>query len=218
MLPPASHQFTNYDKLLNYVRNFTRAQGYAITVKRTCSDKNDRIKNVLLKYNRGASINISEHPIVSRLDAGQLDQNDPSSIAISRMIYNSLYSICQERLNSRTPIQALLDELQGLDFKFEYKYNYQNYIKHLFFTHRLSIALTHTYSNETEADYKWALSYVSRIFNGISYPNVIVTDRELALISAISKIFPTTKQILCIWHINKNILAKCRHHFDTEEQ
>ncbi|CAG8465480.1 10339_t:CDS:2 [Cetraspora pellucida] len=179
MLSSASCQFTSCNELLNYVQNFARAQEYAVTVKRSRSDKNGKIKNVLLKCNRGgcpfelygskhnnvwflevrnpiynheASINISGHLIVCRLDAGQLDQilstihqNDPSFMAISRMIYNALYLICQERLDSRTSIQALLDELQGSDFEFEYKYDHQNHIMHLFFAHKLSIALTHIY-------------------------------------------------------------------------
>ncbi|CAG8566317.1 15593_t:CDS:1 [Cetraspora pellucida] len=73
-------------------------------------------------------------------------------------------------------------------------------------------------NDETEADYEWALACILRIFNGMSCPNVIITDRELALIGAISKVFSTTKQILYAWHINKNVLAKCKCHFDTEEQ
>ncbi|CAG8809721.1 2823_t:CDS:2, partial [Cetraspora pellucida] len=49
-----------------------------------------------------------------------IHQNDSSSMAISRTIYNTLYSICQERLNGHMPVQALIDELQGSDFEFKY--------------------------------------------------------------------------------------------------
>ncbi|CAJ0915755.1 12814_t:CDS:2, partial [Entrophospora sp. SA101] len=43
---------------------------------------------------------------------------------------------------------------------------------------------------EKEADYEWALTCISKIFNGMSHPKVIVTDRELALMNAIGRIFP----------------------------
>lgn len=48
-------------------------------------------------------------------------------------------------------------------------------------------------------------------------PNVIVTDRELALMNVISRVFTTTTHILCRWHINKNVLTKCKKLFLTKE-
>ena len=41
-------------------------------------------------------------------------------------------------------------------------------------------------------------------------PRVVLTDKEKALINAIEAEFPFTKCMLCIWHVNKNILAKAR--------
>ena len=38
--------------------------------------------------------------------------------------------------------------------------------------------------DEKEEDYKWALTRVSRLFDGIKKPEVVVTDRELALMNA----------------------------------
>ena len=54
----------------------------------------------------------------------------------------------------------------------------------------------------------------------ISSPNVIVTDREKALISAIEKINPGsgTTHVLCLWHIQKNVLKNCKPEFATEEE
>ena len=57
--------------------------------------------------------------------------------------------------------------------------------------------------NEIEAMYVWAL----QSFEFVTKPSIIVTDRELALMSAIAIVFPSTKNLLCIWHVNKNILA-----------
>ncbi|KAL4590600.1 hypothetical protein LXL04_003537 [Taraxacum kok-saghyz] len=43
-----------------------------------------------------------------------------------------------------------------------------------------------------------------------------MTNRELALMNAIKKVFPNTTNLLCIWHIEKNVLAHCKKHFDAE--
>ena len=50
------------------------------------------------------------------------------------------------------------------------------------------------------------------------FPSVIVTDRELALMNAIERIFPDATHLLCRWHINKNVLAKCKKLLGTKDQ
>lgn len=46
---------------------------------------------------------------------------------------------------------------------------------------------------------------------------MIVSDREIALMNSLNIVFPSSTHVLCIWHINKNILAKCKKYFSTEE-
>ena len=68
---------------------------------------------------------------------------------------------------------------------------------------------------EREDNYVWVLERLKTIMEDKMLPSVIVTDRELALMNAIRKIFPTTINLLCRWHISKNILANCRTLFKT---
>lgn len=35
-----------------------------------------------------------------------------------------------------------------------------------------------------------------------------MTDNDQALVNALTEVFPTTNSMICIWHINKNILSK----------
>ena len=49
-------------------------------------------------------------------------------------------------------------------------------------------------------------------------PSIIVTNRELALTKAIERIFPTSRHLLCKWHINKNVLAKCKTLFESKDK
>ncbi|CAG8832151.1 10352_t:CDS:2, partial [Gigaspora margarita] len=45
----------------------------------------------------------------------------------------------------------------------------------------------------------------------------MVTDRELALMTAISREFPHVRHQLCTWHIFKNIRSKLKKHVDIDE-
>ena len=72
--------------------------------------------------------------------------------------------------------------------------------------------------HESEEDYIWALRQMMIVFQDrITGPIVIVTDRELALMAAISRVLPEAKNLLCIWHINKNVLANAKTHFANDE-
>jgi hypothetical protein len=70
---------------------------------------------------------------------------------------------------------------------------------------------------DTNPYYFWALQKISLLFDGVDRPKVIVTDCDLALMSAISSVFPNSANLLCLWHINKNVLANCRKHFENQE-
>ena len=57
---------------------------------------------------------------------------------------------------------------------------------------------------ETEADYLWALKEMKSYFdNWIQDDITIVTDRELALMGAMSVSLPNAFLLLCMWHIKK---------------
>ena len=71
-------------------------------------------------------------------------------------------------------------------------------------------------SGEKESDFKIALDAQIRLLynQGIPAPGVIVTDRDLALIKALSNSsWARIPYLLCRWHVNMNVLAKSRRHF-----
>jgi hypothetical protein len=70
---------------------------------------------------------------------------------------------------------------------------------------------------EKEADYVWALRQVNAIFSAENLPETIVTDRELALMNALRVVFPSSTNLLCVWHINKNVAVKCKSFFANGE-
>ena len=71
---------------------------------------------------------------------------------------------------------------------------------------------------ETEADYLWALKEMNSCFgNWIQDDITIATDRELALMGAVSIALPNAVLLLCMWHIEKMCLAKLRSKFEFRD-
>ncbi|KAL5161690.1 PKS-NRPS hybrid synthetase [Glycine soja] len=57
----------------------------------------------------------------------------------------------------------------------------------------------------------WALERFRGLFlSNDRLPLVIVTDRDLALMNAVKTVFPESTNLLCRFHINKNVKAKCK--------
>jgi hypothetical protein len=74
--------------------------------------------------------------------------------------------------------------------------------------------------NEQEESYQWALStFFSWLESPIFQfqPPVICTDRDLALLGVLRDDFADYPHLLCLWHINKNITAKLKEYFTTNE-
>ena len=57
----------------------------------------------------------------------------------------------------------------------------------------------------------WALQRFRGLFSrSDALPGVIVTDRDLALMNAVKTVFPEATNLLCWFHIDKNVKAKCK--------
>ncbi|CAG8771991.1 8889_t:CDS:2 [Cetraspora pellucida] len=227
MLPPPPEVHNSADELFQNAQRFANSQGYTLVKKRTrkdnrgelknmsiCCDQGDHLKLCNATHNYDPSNDMSGHPIVHRLTEEQkesiaimttsgshlceiistLQQNDLSMLVISSDIYNMRAQLRQQNLA----------------------------VTHLFFAHKESVSLSHQYPTvilmdcEEEDDYKWALTNVISIFDRMQKPSVIVTDRELALMNTLKIIFPNSTNLLCVWHISKNILKNCKLQFSKE--
>ncbi|KAK9691604.1 hypothetical protein RND81_09G207300 [Saponaria officinalis] len=56
-------------------------------------------------------------------------------------------------------------------------------------------------TKETTEGYTWVLEKVRQMLGGVT-PNAIVTDREQGLLEAVSLVFPDSRHLLCVWHID----------------
>ncbi|XP_028124362.1 uncharacterized protein LOC114321390 [Camellia sinensis] len=71
---------------------------------------------------------------------------------------------------------------------------------------------------ERPDNYAWVLATLRDVMDGFVLPAIIVIDRELALMNAIQKIFPSGRHLLCHWHISNNVLTKCKKMFETRQK
>ncbi|XP_068492218.1 protein FAR1-RELATED SEQUENCE 4-like [Phaseolus vulgaris] len=73
-------------------------------------------------------------------------------------------------------------------------------------------------SSEKEKNFIWALQKFrgSLLISHVG-PEVIVCDRDLALMNAINIVFPKARNLLCRFHINKNVKAKFKMLVDSVE-
>ena len=51
------------------------------------------------------------------------------------------------------------------------------------------------------------------VWNPDQTPKVFITDWEKALQNALAFVFPNATLNVCLWHIDQNIVANCKHHF-----
>lgn len=69
--------------------------------------------------------------------------------------------------------------------------------------------------------YHWVVSQVKELYSRVGQaagPDVVLTDKEDALIAALQEVMPGSYHMLCIWHINKNVLGRATKFFPTLEQ
>ncbi|XP_028067424.1 uncharacterized protein LOC114270176 [Camellia sinensis] len=66
-----------------------------------------------------------------------------------------------------------------------------------------SVAIAYLQTERVD-NYAWALQTLRDLMDDSVLPEVIVTDRELALMNAIDNTFPNARHLLCRWHINNN--------------
>ncbi|KAC9183977.1 hypothetical protein E3N88_46217 [Mikania micrantha] len=84
-------------------------------------------------------------------------------------------------------------------------------------THK-TFSVAHAFiSKEREENFVWVLQNLKDTLQQCMEPRVIVTDRELALINACRRIFPSAAQLLCRWHIFENISKHCRPSFSQSD-
>ncbi len=72
---------------------------------------------------------------------------------------------------------------------------------------------------EKTANCVWVLKQLKLLYTefNLSDSTMILIDCKWNLINALQSVFHESSHLLCIWHIDKNILVNCKKHFDIKE-
>ncbi len=67
--------------------------------------------------------------------------------------------------------------------------------------------------HEIADDFIWVLKQLKAVYwkLNLNDSEVNVINRDFELILVLHRVFSTTRHILCIWHIDKNVLANCKN-------
>lgn len=66
---------------------------------------------------------------------------------------------------------------------------------------------------EGEEDYVWALRAVKSMLEPTTAPDIVVSDNEATLLNTKRVVFPNATRVICRWHVNRNIVKKCKREF-----
>ena len=74
------------------------------------------------------------------------------------------------------------------------------------------------FMKEDEASFTWIFQKLQLIYLGFEHPDptTIVTDADPAIIPALATVFPNTHHLLCLWHIQKDVLAYIKKELHTQ--
>jgi histone-lysine N-methyltransferase SETD2 len=74
-------------------------------------------------------------------------------------------------------------------------------------------------TKEMKKNYIWMLETFQKYLReeNIFISDVLMTNRDLRLINVLHLIFFTVKHLLCVWHVNKNVLTHCKSDFIIKE-
>ncbi|KAL5161963.1 hypothetical protein HKD37_07G019162 [Glycine soja] len=115
------------------------------------------------------------------------EHNDNNYITI-KQIYNVRHAYRSSIRGSNTEMQqpSLLNRDQYIHW---HRVKDDNVVHDLFWSHPDAVKLTNSFD---------------------ALPRVIVTDRDLSLINAVKTVFPDATNLLCRFHIDKNVNTKCK--------
>ncbi|XP_028092938.1 uncharacterized protein LOC114293099 [Camellia sinensis] len=131
-----------------------------------------------------------------------LKQQDALNVSTLKTIYNVRHRNRVAQRAGRSQMQHLLGELAKYNYIERHRYRLPLLEIVGVTSTEMTFSVAFAYLQYERVDnYAWVLATLRDVMDGFVVPTVIVTDRELALMNAIQKIFPSARHLLCRWHI-----------------
>ncbi|GKA62883.1 PKS-NRPS hybrid synthetase [Tanacetum coccineum] len=162
---------------------------------------NHLISPINQKNNIETVKNMTLSGIPPRQIISSLRPKNPNLRVNSRTIYNLKAKLRKNGIGNRSLVSKLFEELEKGGFSYDIFHDPNG---------RITLFL----KKEDTESYVWALKAFKEFLGPSNQPAVIMSDRELALMSSIKDVFPSTTSLLCIWHIQKNVFSNCKKDFE----
>ncbi|XP_052723064.1 uncharacterized protein LOC108336891 [Vigna angularis] len=197
------------------------SDGVGWVLKVMCGHHNHELAETLVGHPYAGRLNTSEKSLLVDMTKSKvtpanilltLKQNNDRNVTTIKQIYNARHAYKRSLRGSRTELQQLMMLLDRDKYIHWSRYR----LPLLEIVGMTSTGLTFSaafafLSTERQSNFTWALEKLKGLFlTSEGGPKVIVTDRDLALMNAISSVFPESYQMLCRFHILKNVKAKCK--------
>ncbi|XP_052725869.1 uncharacterized protein LOC108336744 [Vigna angularis] len=185
------------------------SDGAGWVLKVMCGHHNHELAETLVGHPYAGRLNTSEKSLLVDMTKSKvtpanilltLKQNNDRNVTTIKQIYNARHAYKRSLRGSRTELQQLMMLLDRDKYiHWSRCADDSEVVTDLFWTH------------PDASNFTWALEKLKGLFlTSEDGPKVIVTDRDLALMNAIANVFPESYQMLCRFHILKNVKAKCK--------
>ncbi|KAL5128679.1 PKS-NRPS hybrid synthetase [Glycine soja] len=189
----------------------------------------------LTKDEKNVVVDMTKSTVKPRNILLTLKEHDNNNYTTIKQIYNTKHAYRSSIRGSNTEMQQLMMLLDRDQYIQWHRVKDDNVLRDLFWSHPNAIKLTNscnlvflidsTYKTnrndilrcfaylegECLNNVVWALERFRCLFMRIdAIPRVIVTDRDLSLMNAMKIVFPDSTNLLCRFHIDKNVKVKCK--------
>ncbi|CAJ2678381.1 unnamed protein product [Trifolium pratense] len=141
------------------------------------------------------------------------------SLTTIKQIYNARQAYRSSIRGNRTEMQHLMSLMERDKYVYRYrKVDDSDELRDIFWAHPDTITLVNKFhlvlimdSTYKTSKYRLPLLEIMlKVQITCGVVGVIVTDRDLALMNAVQIVFPDAVNLLCLFHVCKNVKAKCK--------
>ncbi|KAH1246785.1 hypothetical protein GmHk_06G016805 [Glycine max] len=166
------------------------------------------VKLICGVHNHELAKSLVGHPYVGRLTKAEK----------TLIIYNARSAFRSSIRGSDLEMQHLMKLLEHDQYTHWHRIKDEDVVRDIFWCHPNAVKLVNTCNlvfliDNTYKTNRYRLSllnFVGVTPTGMTLPGVIVTDRDQTLMNVVNDVFPKCTNLLCSFHINKNVKAKCK--------
>ncbi|XP_068483428.1 uncharacterized protein [Phaseolus vulgaris] len=197
------------------LRGYPVKSGEGWILKLICGSHNHELANTLVGHPYAGRFTCSEKSMLMDMTDSSvkprnilltLKKHNKKNVRTIKQVYNAQYMYKKSVRGDRTEMQQLMMLLE----RDMYRMPLFEVVGVTSTGLTFSVAFM-LLASEHHYNFVWALEKLKGLFLRFdSYPKVVVSDRDIALMNAINVVFPEVANLLCRFHIDKNVKAKCK--------